>query len=183
MKSGRIRSYTRSSREGSCSVGECGRKILAKGYCSGHYSQVSVHGEIKTKIIRRYKESVLDENGNKFCGKCEMYIPVKNFPRGSKTFDGLSNYCKTCTVVGHHGINRKMFDDILIAQSGLCSICDSQLKNLTIDHDHNCCSGVYSCGYCIRGILCRDCNSALGLAKDSEDVLRRMISYLSGGKK
>lgn len=35
------------------------------------------------------------------------------------------------------------------------------LYNFAVDHDHRCCSGQDSCGQCIRGIICRDCNMAM----------------------
>lgn len=180
MKSGRIRSYTKMSREGSCLVEECGRKILARKLCSGHYSQMEKYGSIQTKIIRGWGGVTRDNNGNKLCYRCDMSMPEENFPKSPKMKDQLSKYCKLCTVVSHHGITRQMFDDILISQSGLCAICFDQLKNPTIDHNHKCCEGAYSCGYCIRGLICRNCNSAIGLAKDSSKNLIRMAEYIDG---
>jgi hypothetical protein len=31
-----------------------------------------------------------------------------------------------------------------------------------IDHDHTCCDSGWSCGECIRGVVCRTCNFAVG---------------------
>jgi hypothetical protein len=65
-------------------------------------------------------------------------------------------------------------------QVGRCAICESGLPDLlvyenrrrgyAIDHDHN--TGT------VRGILCTECNSVLGLAGDSPDILRRAADYL-----
>lgn len=180
MKSGRIRSYTKMSREGSCLVEECGRKILAKKLCSGHYNQVEKYGSVRTKIIREWGGSARDASNNKLCYRCDMYMHEKYFQKSKSMSDGLSKYCKICTVSSNHGLTRDMFDKIIIDQSGLCKICLRQLKAPTIDHDHNCCGGTYSCGYCVRGIICRDCNSAIGLAGDSPETLNRMAQYIDG---
>lgn len=57
----------------------------------------------------------------------------------------------------------------ILEQNGLCGVCDEP-KQLVIDHCHN--SGNF------RGMLCRDCNLALGLLRDKIDNLTRAINYL-----
>jgi len=43
-----------------------------------------------------------------------------------------------------------------------CNICgEFTERHLQIDHDHNCCNGVRSCGKCVRGIVCNRCNQTV----------------------
>jgi hypothetical protein len=74
----------------------------------------------------------------------------------------------------------------LVLQGNACWICrelftDTNLPH--IDHDHKCCKGQRSCGQCVRGIICDDCNVALGKFKDNADALHNAILYLKGGSK
>lgn len=59
-------------------------------------------------------------------------------------------------------------------QGHKCAICEQPEKNgksLSIDHDHD--SGK------VRGLLCNNCNRALGLLKDDKEMLSKAIHYLS----
>ena len=58
-----------------------------------------------------------------------------------------------------------------------CEVCGSK-ENLHIDHDHRCCTGRYTCGQCLRGVLCRNHNVALGILHDSVDELMALVAYL-----
>jgi hypothetical protein len=52
---------------------------------------------------------------------------------------------------------------------------------LTVDHDHDCCPAEkLSCGKCIRGLLCRNCNAAAGQLHDSPKAARSLAAYLDG---
>lgn len=51
-------------------------------------------------------------------------------------------------------------------------------KAFAVDHDHACCSGEKSCGKCIRGLLCYDCNFILGRARDNSETLKRLAIYV-----
>lgn len=61
---------------------------------------------------------------------------------------------------------------LLKTQDSKCFLCEQLetridprtglVMNLAIDHDRRCCPGNNSCGKCIRGLLCTDCNTSLG---------------------
>jgi hypothetical protein len=67
-------------------------------------------------------------------------------------------------------------------QNFSCAICKIKFLglNFTIDHDHSCCNHSGSCGSCIRGLLCRNCNLSLGGFCDSSELLANAIKYLKG---
>lgn len=70
------------------------------------------------------------------------------------------------------------YDAMWEAQGRGCYLCGSDV-NPEIDHDHRCCPGEKTCGNCIRGILCRTCNTVLGRISDSIEWLRKAELYLS----
>jgi hypothetical protein len=59
---------------------------------------------------------------------------------------------------------------LLLAQSGRCDACEAANPDLQIDHCHD--TGA------VRGLLCPNCNSALGHARDDAVRLRALIDYL-----
>ena len=62
-------------------------------------------------------------------------------------------------------------EQLLFDQGSICAICDRLLEHkFDVDHDH-------ATGW-VRGLLCPDCNQALGLLRDSTETLRTMILYL-----
>lgn len=82
----------------------------------------------------------------------------------------------------------KMYED----QKGVCQICNEpetyldQFKNpkaLAVDHDHSCCPEETSCGECVRGLICQNCNLLLGVAKDNISLLLNSAAYLNKFKK
>jgi hypothetical protein len=77
-----------------------------------------------------------------------------------------------------HHITKEFYDKLLSKYKGKCWICKDK-KATHIDHDHNCCAGYYSCGNCIRGLLCSNCNTAIGLFFDNPKIMKKAITYLS----
>lgn len=72
-----------------------------------------------------------------------------------------------------YGISKEDYDKLFSAQNGRCAICgklDWNGKNPFIDHNHI--TGK------IRGILCTNCNHALGHMKDDPEILAKAIEYL-----
>ena len=73
------------------------------------------------------------------------------------------------------------YNELLDAQGGVCAICGEKLADraLAIDHDHSCCPDTRSsCGECVRGLLCLDCNTGIGKLKESAALLRAAADYL-----
>lgn len=65
------------------------------------------------------------------------------------------------------------YDIMFEEQKGVCAIChkkESRKEFLSIDHCHE--TGR------VRGLLCTDCNQALGLLKDDTQVMLRAVQYL-----
>lgn len=76
------------------------------------------------------------------------------------------------------------FQTMLESQENRCMICprmaEDEGRSFSVDHDHRCCPGRDSCGKCVRGLLCKQCNTALGLFGDDVETLRMAIKYLEG---
>ena len=70
------------------------------------------------------------------------------------------------------GITPEQLVDTFERQECCCAICkaDLQLMDSAIDHNHE--TGEF------RGVLCRQCNRALGMFKDSTAVLKSALEYL-----
>lgn len=72
------------------------------------------------------------------------------------------------------GITVEEYDHLLTEQQHRCAGCgkhqDELSKRLAVDHCHN--SGR------VRGLLCVNCNTALGKAFDNPVILQNLIAYL-----
>lgn len=78
-----------------------------------------------------------------------------------------------------YNLTEEQYQKLYDKNNGQCWICNKSVSYyLHVDHDHSCCSGEKSCGKCIRGLLCYSCNSLLGHAKDSVDILKAATRYL-----
>ena len=87
-----------------------------------------------------------------------------------------------------YGMSLEDYEQILIKQKYKCAnpFCHNQyldIKKLSVDHDHSCCPGRNSCGKCIRGLLCMECNFILGHANDDDSYLNGLVEYLQKWKK
>ena len=82
-------------------------------------------------------------------------------------------------------VGLEYYDAVLLAQSGGCAICGPkepggyQNRSFHFDHDRKCCPGKKTCGKCLRGLLCSECNTALGLVKENPERLQAMVLYLA----
>lgn len=104
--------------------------------------------------------------------------------RGGRLQRTDTMYCRTCNRESREARRFVKYgvrpDEYEAALKLGCEICGKVVPSLDIDHDHDCCPGNRkSCGECIRGFLCGDCNRALGLMRDDAEALRRAADYLT----
>lgn len=142
-----------------CSVEGCSRIRESRGLCAGHYQRLILKGSVGSA----------DFNSPEI-KPCAVPHCTKN--------GGLvgSVLCRAHRQSANlYSVSEQRFIDLM---STPCFGCGS-VDNLSVDHDHNCCSGRGSCGECVRGSLCVSCNLVLGVIKDDKNVLERLIKYLS----
>jgi hypothetical protein len=144
----------------------------------------------------------------KKCKKCGNEFPLSSFYKDKRQKDGHFYYCKACCkekdrdryvknvdalceaakenyyknrskvknrhLEKNYGISLSSFNDMREYQRYRCKIClkpeEEAVKGLHVDHCHK--TGK------VRGLLCRECNFMIGLAKDSPELLKSAIDYL-----
>lgn len=133
---------------------------------------------------------LLFEKGLRKCGTCNQVKSIAYFGINKYTSHGINTTCKTCRRVRNRLIKLKLYynitadqlQDLFNLQEGLCAICHSKISlfarktnNLTIpqaviDHCHETDK--------IRGLLCNNCNRAIGLFQDNIQILISAAKYL-----
>ena len=135
--------------------------------CSGNKPEDEFHFRDKQRGIRRgvCRGCISKYNGQWYLGVREKRIA--NVQRWKRKNPGHALKYK-------YGITQERFTQIKAAQDGKCAICgaiDGGGRGLSVDHCHS--SGE------VRGLLCGNCNSALGLLKDDVSLLLSAVQYLS----
>lgn len=86
-------------------------------------------------------------------------------------------YSRKSGLMSRHGMTLEEYESINTSQKGICAICKNPprggYKHLVVDHCHE--TGN------IRGLLCNTCNRAIGLFKDSPELLSNASEYLRNG--
>ncbi len=137
------------------------------------------------------RSSSYRQSGVKTCTGCWEIKPLSDFDVHHQGANALIYHsrCKPCRTESarlaerrrtfrKYGITLEQFDELFQAQDGVCAICgkpewvvqSGKLRELSVDHDHR--TGK------IRGLLCCNCNRALGLLNDDVDLFKRAINYL-----
>lgn len=130
----------------------------------------------------------------KTCIKCDESKPLDEFHRRSVSRDGRRGSCNVCrnaqqvawqatvpdyvrrkNLKHNHDITPEQFDDLLAAQNGKCACCFTSEPGgshgiFNVDHNHE--TGQ------IRGLLCWDCNVAIGKLGDTLEGVERAVAYM-----
>ena len=151
-----------------------------------------------SKYLGRYNRNNTPLTGTtKKCKTCGVVKRIEDFYTERSNKDGRRGTCKKCKPMepnpynrtvsrkhklkSHYGITPEEFQELKNSQGGKCKICGREEfgvsgphrtpRELAVDHDHK--TGK------IRGLLCHQCNAALGLLGDSTDIFIRCINYLN----
>jgi len=138
----------------------------------------------------------------KQCKTCKQNKTFEDFGPHKTTKDHYANNCRSCDSkrvlkyqrdnseiykekyfirgINRHGISVDKYNQLVDENSGNCWICGGidEGKRLAIDHDHSCCKKNYSCGKCIRGVLCQSCNMIVGHIEKNKIDLNKINQYL-----
>jgi hypothetical protein len=135
--------------------------------------------------VRRYREP--DRDRWKRCSRCGERRPGTEFHRNVTTTDGLHGVCRGCNAPARaaqqevdrrrrfraYDITPEEVAALLTIQQEGCAICAAPFGQAPFNVDHDHASGA------VRGLLCRACNTALGLLRDDASRLAAAIRYLA----
>ena len=142
------------------------KEALAGGYTRYSTGVACVHGHIAD---RRAKTGE--------CLTCRadfLIVWRKNNPDKVKKYQRITNLRK------NFGLSIEDYEQMLIKQNNVCAICEkpetfihhmtNEPAALAVDHCHKTNK--------VRQLLCRNCNSAIGLFHEDVKVMQNAINYL-----
>jgi hypothetical protein len=117
------------------------------------------------------------------CKECEAEIqllshradPKKVNARNKSWRDRNPTAVRAMNLRSHFGISLEKYEALLSAQNGVCAICgslDTSGKPLAVDRVHG------SNPTIIRGLLCQQCNTAIGSLRDSPSNCAAAEAYI-----
>lgn len=101
---------------------------------------------------------------NREAGKCASCLK----PKKCKGF--VCEPCKLRRLAGKFKLSDEECNRLFEYSNNTCYVCKTKNDVLVIDHDHK--TGK------VRGVLCKQCNIALGGCRDNVGTLQKLILYL-----
>jgi hypothetical protein len=176
-----------------CSYEGCAQKAHNRGkFCGGHIYRFENNLPMDTPFAERVSNAglVCVESGcvskahaKKLCRSHYRLTLVSDqicaWPDCSKNSSKSTSFCESCNnKLRNHNLKEGSLVLQKILDNYFCEACGS-VERLHIDHDHRCCDGkLGGCEKCIRGLLCFDCNLALGLLRENKDRLLGLLKYI-----
>lgn len=155
------------------------------------------NGSTKTGPPNKYRGDASDKldalaDGKKLCSRCGSVKDRTDFNRSAGHPSGLHSWCKDCcseqkrdryrresavinlkSRAARFGVSVEYLQALITEHDGRCAICAGPCvsgRQLAVDHNHQ--TGQ------VRGLLCGNCNRAIGLLKDSRAVAQAAADYL-----
>ena len=152
-----------------CQVEGCIAVPVARGWCSMHWQRWKKTGDPGPP--EPYRHRFRQPNGT-ICANEDCSLPVRfaDKCRRHAQEDSLRRI-----LLKKYGMTQDDYDRMVARQRNRCAICRrkwsaSDGRAWSIDHDHV--TGQ------VRGLLCNDCNRALGLFRDDPKILRFAVRYV-----
>lgn len=187
-----------------CLSVECVSEVLARGLCRLHYKHLRAGKVITTEtgVITVPPEFLIACD---FAG-CYNVAQTKGLCFPHRKMQALGRSLTPLTkrrerkVAGNQRTKRNMhlwvnfrleesdYELMLASQGGKCKLCGSSspgvgAEKFAVDHDHRCCPTKRTCGNCIRGLLCWQCNAGIGNLQDSPELLEIAAKYIRESRK
>lgn len=109
---------------------------------------------------------------------CDLCRPLKNKyasdarkARGSRSSEATKY---------KYGITDDELNALRAQQNDRCVMCNNVFidrRSIRVDHDHQCCRGIKTCGKCVRGLLCHKCNIQIAIF-DNPELFKKATDYL-----
>lgn len=134
----------------------------------------------------------------KTCKRCGVEKTLEDFAVKSASKDGRQSWCRACNTITRtewarankektqqhtryhrYRLREEDYLALIEKQNGLCAICEEPFEGTPhVDHDHSCCPyGGPTCGKCVRGLLCRRCNTFVGFV-ETGNHFKKIEKYL-----
>lgn len=178
-----------------CKVPGCDRPHFGKGYCSAHLYRFRNGLDLQAPIRGYYEKGQkcvapgceYEARANSRCSTHYGQWVKKHSTRKCRieccgntlNAKGLCQMHRNVEL--RYGISAEEWEVLYSRSGGKCGICEKPVTRgeAHTDHDHNCCPGSSnSCGRCVRGVLCRECNQGIGFLRDDLNILASAIKYL-----
>lgn len=167
---------------------DCGNPSRARGLCTRHYARWRRHGTTELTAECRRCGVVLTKYGERgpwpqFCVPCRRAHESDRVLRSYHANNGRERQAERKAaeperfkayqrryLLRTYGLTEAEWRTLLDSQHGCCAICKTPADQLHVDHDHL--SGA------VRALLCRRCNTGLGMFDDDEGRLLAAVAYL-----
>lgn len=113
-----------------------------------------------------------------YASACRPCRQIRNKKYRAENREHVKKLSRLSHVARTYGLSAEKYNAMHAEQRGCCAICMRHAteikKGLSVDHDHD--TGA------VRGLLCAECNTAIGMLGDDPATLTAAIAYLQKAK-